>query len=85
MFLLVKPQWMKVRLRSVRRLPSRRAKNIHSHGDAVPSASDAENRAPELILSAAAEEKQSWIGANKYVIVVLLIMAGAIAAVFFLR
>jgi GAF domain-containing protein len=57
----------------------------HSHGDAVPSASDAENRAPELILSAAAEEKQSWIGANKYVIVVLLIMAGAIAAVFFLR
>ena len=57
----------------------------HSYDEAEPSASDAENRAPELVLSAAAEEKQSWIGANKYVIVVLLVMAGAIAAVWFLR
>jgi len=57
----------------------------HPAEEAAPQTQDAENRAPELVLSAAAEEKQSWIGANKYVIAVLLIMAGAIAAVFFLR
>jgi len=64
--------------------------NVESAGDhpeeqAAPQTQAAEDHAPDLVLSAAAEEKRSWIAANKYVIGVLLLMAGVIAAVFFLR
>jgi hypothetical protein len=45
-----------------------------------------DDRGPELILSAAAEPHESWMGANKFVIGTLLIIGAAIAAAaYFLR
>lgn len=45
----------------------------------------AETPSPELILSAALPPSQSWLSRNKYTLGVLLAIAGAAAAVFFLR
>jgi hypothetical protein len=40
---------------------------------------------PEFILSAALEPSQSWLAAHKYFFAVLLVVGGAVAAVFLLR
>lgn len=41
--------------------------------------------APEFVLSAGIAPSQSWLGANKYILIVFLVIAAAAAAVFFLR
>jgi GAF domain-containing protein len=41
--------------------------------------------APEFVLSAGAAPSQSWLSANKYILLVLLVIAAAAAAVFYLR
>lgn len=41
--------------------------------------------APEFVLSAGAKPSQSWLSANKSVLLVLLVIAGAAAAIFYLR
>jgi hypothetical protein len=42
-------------------------------------------RPVELVLSAAAAPERSWLAANKFIICALVVVAGVIAAVFFLR
>jgi hypothetical protein len=55
-------------------------------GEGTGKVEAAQERGPELIFSAAAEPQESWIGANKFVIGTLLIVAAAIAAAaYFLR
>ena len=41
--------------------------------------------APEFVLSAGVAPSQSWMSANKYILLVLLVIAAAAAAVFYLR
>jgi hypothetical protein len=41
--------------------------------------------APEFVLSAGVTPSQSWLSANKYIVLVLLAIAAAAAAVFYLR
>jgi hypothetical protein len=41
--------------------------------------------APEFILSAGITPSQSWLSANKYILLVLVVVAAAAAAVFYLR
>jgi GAF domain-containing protein len=41
--------------------------------------------APEFVLSAGVASSQSWMSANKYIVLVLLVIAAAAAAVFYLR
>lgn len=41
--------------------------------------------APEFVLSAGVTPSQSWLSANKYILLVLLVIAAATAAVFYLR
>ena len=52
--------------------------------EASPVQAPSEQAAPELVLSAAAAPRQSWISAHKY-IVVALIVAAAIVAIFLSR
>jgi GAF domain len=60
-------------------------------GVATPSAASCGSsehksaRPPELVLSAAAAPERSWLSANKFIICALVVVAGVIAAVFFLR
>jgi GAF domain-containing protein len=51
----------------------------------VPSSVPAAVASPEFVLGAGLEPSQSWLGANKYVVGVLLVVAAAVAAVFLLR
>lgn len=46
---------------------------------------DHQGSGPEFVLSAGATPSQSWLSANKYILLVLLVIAGAAAAVFYLR
>ena len=41
--------------------------------------------APEFVLSAGVVSSQSWLSANKYIVLVLLVIAAAAAAAFYLR
>jgi hypothetical protein len=50
-----------------------------------PSPAGAASSSPELVLSAAIEPPQSWLSSYKYVIGVLLLIAGVAAAFYFLR
>ncbi len=49
------------------------------------SAPSVQNSVPDFVLSAGIEPSQSWLSANKYVLIVLLVVAGGAAAVFYLR
>jgi len=52
---------------------------------AAPAAPAAEVAPQEFVLSAGLAPSQSWLGANKYVIAVLLVVAAGAAAFYFLR
>jgi hypothetical protein len=46
----------------------------------APAVKNAETPSTDFVLSGGIESSQSWLGANKYVLVVLLLVAGAVAA-----
>jgi hypothetical protein len=55
-------------------------------GETAPRpAQTSQASSPELVLSAGLEPSQSWLSANKYIVAMLLVAAGAAAVVFFLR
>jgi hypothetical protein len=45
-----------------------------------PVVKNAETPSTDFVLSGGIESSQSWLGANKYVLVVLLLVAGTVAA-----
>jgi hypothetical protein len=55
------------------------------HEIAAPAQPAAEVASPEFVLSAGLAPSQSWLGTNKYVIAVLLVVAAGAAAFYFLR
>jgi len=59
------------------------AATVATASEQIPAA--IQNSVPEFVLSAGVTPSQSWVSANKYVILVLLVIAAAAAAVFYLR
>jgi hypothetical protein len=59
------------------------AQPVGTASEQIPSAIP--TSVPEFVLSAGVTPSQSWLSANKYVILVLLVIAAAAAAVFYLR
>jgi hypothetical protein len=49
------------------------------------SAAVTETTSPDVVFSGGLESSQSWLAANKYILGVLLVIAGAAAAVYFFR
>ena len=54
-------------------------------GELTESAAVRETTSPDVVFSGGLEPSQSWLSANKYILGVLLVIAGAAAAVYFLR
>jgi len=59
------------------------AATVATASEQIPAA--IQNSVAEFVLSAGVTPSQSWVSANKYVILVLLVIAAAAAAVFYLR
>ncbi|MGC1453126.1 MAG: GAF domain-containing protein [Candidatus Sulfotelmatobacter sp.] len=53
--------------------------------ESEPPAQAAADAAPEFVLSAGLEPSQSWLSANKYIVGVLLLVAGVVVTVFLMR
>ncbi len=61
------------------------ASNAPVREAAAEPGAQAATPSPDFVLSAGLAPSQSWLAANKYMIGVLLVVAGVVAAVFFLR